>query len=75
MGMFYGPSYEEEDYRRAAALADKILRGARPGELPIENPIKFALVINLKNRQGARPHAGWPLAGFAIFAGPARLQR
>ncbi len=47
MGMFYGPSYEE-DYRRAAALADKILRGARPSELPVENPTKFELIINLK---------------------------
>ena len=35
MGMFYGPSYEE-NYRRAAALADKILRGARPSELPVD---------------------------------------
>jgi hypothetical protein len=42
--MFYGPSYEE-NYRRAAALADKILRGARPSELPVENPTKFELVI------------------------------
>jgi len=69
MGMFYGPSYEE-NYRRAAALADKILRGACPSELPVENPTKFELVINLKTA-----HAGWPLAGFAISAGPARLQR
>jgi hypothetical protein len=45
--MFYGPSYEE-NYRRAAALADKILRGARPSELPVEDPTKFELVINLK---------------------------
>jgi hypothetical protein len=52
MGMFYGPSYEE-NYRRAAALADKILRGARPSELPVENPTKFELVINLKTA-----HAG-----------------
>ena len=45
--MFYGPSVEEI-LRRAAALADRILRGARPSELPVENPTKFELVINLK---------------------------
>jgi putative tryptophan/tyrosine transport system substrate-binding protein len=45
--IFYGPSVEEIS-RRAAALADRILRGARPSELPVENPTKFELVINLK---------------------------
>jgi putative tryptophan/tyrosine transport system substrate-binding protein len=45
--MFYGPS-DDEIYRRAAALADRILRGARPNELPVENPTKFELIINLK---------------------------
>jgi putative ABC transport system substrate-binding protein len=45
--MFYGPSVDEI-FRRAAALADRILRGARPSELPVENPTKFELVINLK---------------------------
>jgi putative ABC transport system substrate-binding protein len=38
----------EENYRRAAALVDKILRGAKPGELAIEQPERFQLVVNMK---------------------------
>ena len=45
--MFYGPS-NEENYQRSAALADRILKGARPSELPVEQPTRYELIINLK---------------------------
>jgi putative ABC transport system substrate-binding protein len=43
----YGPSFTDQ-FRRAASLIDKILRGAKPGDIPVEQPTKFDLVVNLK---------------------------
>lgn len=45
--MSYGPNFVDV-YRRGAVYVDRILKGAKPGELPIEQPTSLALVLNLK---------------------------
>jgi putative tryptophan/tyrosine transport system substrate-binding protein len=48
-GGFLSYGFDVPDmYRRAASYADRLLRGARPGELPIQDPTSFQLVINLR---------------------------
>jgi putative ABC transport system substrate-binding protein len=61
----YGPDLQDL-FRRSAVFVDKIFKGAKPANLPVEQPTKFELVINLKTGQGSRPHCA------ALAAGPRR---
>ena len=54
-GLMTCGTIEEELDRRAATCVDKILRGANPGELPVEQPTKFKLVRTFEHRMSATP--------------------
>jgi len=46
----YSPDFDDL-FRQAAAYVDKILRGTNPGDLPVQQPVKFKLVVNLKTAE------------------------
>jgi putative tryptophan/tyrosine transport system substrate-binding protein len=51
--MSYSPS-SAENYRRAAAFIDKILRGTKAGDIPVEQPTKFELAVNMKTAKAMK---------------------
>jgi putative ABC transport system substrate-binding protein len=50
----YGPDFRDQ-YRRAASYVDRILKGEKPADLPVQNPTKYETVINLKTAKTLGP--------------------
>jgi putative ABC transport system substrate-binding protein len=62
--MAYGPNYGDL-FRRAAVYVDKILKGASPADLPVEQPVRFDFVLNLKAAKALGLTIPTPLLGRA----------
>ncbi len=62
--MAYGPNLASM-FKGAASYIDRILRGAKPGELPIQRPSKFELIINLKTAKALGLEIPWQLQQLA----------
>ena len=62
--MSYGPNFTDL-FRRAADYADKILRGGKPSDIPVEQPTKFELIVNLKTAKAIGLTVPPPLLGRA----------
>jgi putative tryptophan/tyrosine transport system substrate-binding protein len=62
--MSYGPNFPDL-FRRAGDYVDKILRGAKPADIPVEQPTKFDLVVNLKTAKALGITVPLPLSGRA----------
>jgi putative tryptophan/tyrosine transport system substrate-binding protein len=64
--MDYGPSFDlARHYEQAATYVDRILKGAAPGDLPVQTPTKYKLTLNLKTAKGLGLNVPLPLLGLA----------
>ena len=62
----YGPNFDlARHYGQAATYVDRILKGAKPGDLPVQTPTKYKLVINLKTAKMLNLNVPLPLVGLA----------